>query len=870
MPDFLKNTACRGHRPHHLVVQRHFPRPALIAKLLRERHVARFIVAPDGYGKTGLALEYADIIFKLEHVFWVDGKSPCFLRDLDDALIARTLLREDAHPFLLIIEDVPPLDSERVERLSQEMDQVLARGCEVLVTCTPTCDAFDCHRDRIKLTAVDLLLDDCEIDLVRTPAERESEPASHFPPSQRIAGLVWNPTEEKQPFLTGIFSEELPADMLLPLFVMLSLQKGTLSDLAAFAQRNDDVERLLAEYYPYLGIDLQRETFDTILCPLADIAAVCATDMELIANRSLFVNQDALSLHIADALVAQYQFKRACDTVRLLASREVRATWLADRGGDLFNAGCLAPASEVYESLAGTRTESSARLEATEAARRCVLGDRTAACVAARRAAGDAAASMATRIIGALMWAACAEGAELLRANRLVAKLAEPNSLLKGQSEVPVSSDDSWLSAASVHTALEVSWQSGAETWLTWYERGVRGSGLVMTAIEVFRSAVRTPQLSGVGNPADITPTQQPVLDRIAAFTRKRVANSQRDTVGLLDAIAGLSFEHACERGIVSLPSFDTQTALELRRVEMDLFAQRRTWEDLMRIHAERKHVFDTTHPDAFRTKRRTPNLLTFSTVAPTLTVNLFGGLDVHIGDERVDPALFRRQKVKTLLALLVLERGREFSRDKLVSTLWPDSDPQPARKNFYGIWSSLRQALTTPAGTCPYLIRQQNGLRLDASLLDTDVVRLEEVCRTLLFERPGYGGWAHLFAQINDKFSADLLPSETANAVIVSRRGDLRDKLVDAMVGASERLVSAGEAQEGLWFARAALQRDRSREDAYLALMRAQLAAGQRTAALETYFDCRRYLTNELGIDPSMDTIRLYRSIIETEEDFE
>ena len=80
-------------------------------------------------------------------------------------------------------------------------------------------------------------------------------------------------------------------------------------------------------------------------------------------------------------------------------------------------------------------------------------------------------------------------------------------------------------------------------------------------------------------------------------------------------------------------------------------------------------------------------------------------------------------------------------------------------------------------------------------------------------------------------------------------------------------RLVEAGEVRGGLWFAREALKHDRSREDAYTALMEAQIAAGQRTAALETYFACRRYLTNELGIDPSLRTVQLYRDIIEAEE---
>lgn len=56
MPEFLKKASCRGRRPLHLVPRRQIPRPNLIAKLLRERHVARFIVAPDGFGKTGLAM----------------------------------------------------------------------------------------------------------------------------------------------------------------------------------------------------------------------------------------------------------------------------------------------------------------------------------------------------------------------------------------------------------------------------------------------------------------------------------------------------------------------------------------------------------------------------------------------------------------------------------------------------------------------------------------------------------------------------------------------------------------------------------------------------------------------------------------------
>ena len=51
---------------------------------------------------------------------------------------------------------------------------------------------------------------------------------------------------------------------------------------------------------------------------------------------------------------------------------------------------------------------------------------------------------------------------------------------------------------------------------------------------------------------------------------------------------------------------------------------------------------------------------------------------------------------------------------------------------------------------------------------------------------------------------------------------------------------------------------------------MEAQISSNQRGGALETYFTCRRFLSEELGIDPSMKVMELYRSIIECEEVFE
>ena len=86
------------------------------------------------------------------------------------------------------------------------------------------------------------------------------------------------------------------------------------------------------------------------------------------------------------------------------------------------------------------------------------------------------------------------------------------------------------------------------------------------------------------------------------------------------------------------------------------------------------------------------------------------------------------------------------------------------------------------------------------------------------------------------------------------------------SIVAATASITDAGTPQWGIWFARAAIERERTREDAYVALMRAQIAAEQRTAAIMTYHKCRKILAEELGVDPSPEVQALYQSLIDAE----
>ena len=81
-------------------------------------------------------------------------------------------------------------------------------------------------------------------------------------------------------------------------------------------------------------------------------------------------------------------------------------------------------------------------------------------------------------------------------------------------------------------------------------------------------------------------------------------------------------------------------------------------------------------------------------------------------------------------------------------------------------------------------------------------------------------------------------------------------------MLRAAE-LLEARDARQALGLVRRALDQDPWREDLYQAALRLQIAAGQRSAAIDTYLSCRTRLVDELGIDPSGETTRLYQSVL-------
>lgn len=790
---------------------------------MADRSVARFIVAPQGFGKTSLVCEYADSIFGFENVFWINGQSPCFLRDLDDRLIAPSLLAASTCRSLVVFEDVPYLDDERADAFSRDIDALLSKDREVVAVLTPANDSFgERQNDRAVIAACDLLVDDAEADSSGCALRGRR-------PCDRVPALVWGGQDGPSLLLDGMRCADMPAEIQLAVFVMEVLVEGSVEDVTPFVHTlRKDTRRFIERHYPYVGLDLVEERFCAHEFPISAIDAAFRSVLDSTVARASSSSREALVCRLATMLARQGRMERSCELMAAFCPRRRRASWIEAEQDAFIAAGKAAVMQRLFESLGDRLSGLTPRVLLGAAERLRLLGEDAHAARFALRALGHAECDEELACRAALLACVCSRDECPSRARAVlldasVRRLGD-GGVLSLAAEMTLHAQD------DPDKAVEVAERMPDEAF---------SHRLVLPGVACMLHSVRACAQS-----AD----SARLLERAYACAARclRVYRAAFPCADVFEAIL-------CDAmGEKAWPA-DAEHSPRRRDIDalgVELAEQRRSW---------RSDSFDARRRKAYRM----PHGPAECDEVPQMRVRLFGGMEVSIAGKVVDPSLFRKQKAKTLLAVLVLHRGKEIARQDLLDIMWPASSPTRAANNLYSLWSALRRALENDRGECPYLVRHQTSYRIDARYVKSDVDEFEELCRMLFFARPDARAWAGAFARLQDDFSCDLLPSETGNAYIARLRERYRARTVDAFITAADRLSDAGEPQAALWFAHAALEEAGDREDAYCALMNAQMLAGQRSLAMETFLACRKYMVEELGMDPSARMMRLHRELI-------
>lgn len=237
------------------------------------------------------------------------------------------------------------------------------------------------------------------------------------------------------------------------------------------------------------------------------------------------------------------------------------------------------------------------------------------------------------------------------------------------------------------------------------------------------------------------------------------------------------------------------------------------------------------------------------------LELRFLGEFAVFVDGERVTN--FYSDKVRALLAYLVMARGQAHSRAKLAGLLWPEYDDRKARQSLRQALMHLRKGIRDKQRGTPLLVADRNTVQLNwGESVIFDVAAFEAA----LDERGGAQKAADLYTgAFLDGFFVDSAEYEDW---LLLQRETLRNDALAAFNLTVNQAAQQSDHAQTVKYALRWLSLEPYQEEAHRALMRAYFAQGDQKAALKQYATCEETLHAELAITPTEETQALYNEI--------
>lgn len=234
----------------------------------------------------------------------------------------------------------------------------------------------------------------------------------------------------------------------------------------------------------------------------------------------------------------------------------------------------------------------------------------------------------------------------------------------------------------------------------------------------------------------------------------------------------------------------------------------------------------------------------------------LLGPVEVRSGEISVP---LGGVKPRTLLAALLLERGRVVPSGRLVDLIWGDDPPETARALVQTYVASLRRAFAAAGLPDEVIVTRPPGY---AVVVPADSVDLE------------------VFQKLLQKARAASEPAPALREALALWRGPALSGLettrlageaarLDAMrlTATEDRIaadLAAGDHHDRLLAELTALVHEHPANERLRGQLMVTLTRlGRRSDALATYAECRERLAEELGVDPGPELQELHRAIL-------
>src|SRR4051794_26048391 len=243
--------------------------------------------------------------------------------------------------------------------------------------------------------------------------------------------------------------------------------------------------------------------------------------------------------------------------------------------------------------------------------------------------------------------------------------------------------------------------------------------------------------------------------------------------------------------------------------------------------------------------------------------MELLGQLRITWGKELLTSV--NTNRMRSLLAFLVLHNDVPQSREHLAYMLWPESNEAQARTNLRQLLHNLRRALPVH---CSLLVADNHTVHWKADKsCAIDVMEFEaEVQAAASAKQSDVPAAREPLEEAARLYQDDLLP-DLYDEWLEPRRAQLRQQFADVLSRLAGLLETLGEYPAGIRHATRLVALDPLRESYYEILMRLHLRNRDRSTALRVYHQCMRNLQRELGVSPSKSMQEMLKEALKSEE---
>ena len=246
------------------------------------------------------------------------------------------------------------------------------------------------------------------------------------------------------------------------------------------------------------------------------------------------------------------------------------------------------------------------------------------------------------------------------------------------------------------------------------------------------------------------------------------------------------------------------------------------------------------------------------------LRVQLLGSFAVLRNGQPLAAREWHSQQTRTILKVLLTRKGHVVPADQLLEILWPEDDPDTARRRLHVRISQLRRVLN-PDDPSAYVLTVEGGYTFNPDAdcwLDTVEFEARAEWGRRCQESGNLDEAVTTYETARALYRGDFLEEDLYEDWAFAERERLREQFLTVLTELAECYACQGRYRRAIACCREVLAADPYREAVYVRLMLYHYYAGEQIQALRTYERCRQALADELGVEPLPATTTLAEQI--------